>query len=102
MWMAVSRPVMEVHPSPSMVKAMRGSLFTGNNGFGGGIALSPNSIVIDGSGDVWVASATFQPGSGRGVPGVYTWRITELVGIAAPVVTPLAAGVKNNALGSRP
>jgi hypothetical protein len=28
--------------------------------------------------------------------------VTEIVGAGAPVVTPLAVGVKNNTLGSRP
>jgi hypothetical protein len=38
----------------------------------------------------------------RGAPGVITWRITEMIGITAPVVTPIAAGVKLNMLGVRP
>lgn len=42
---------------------------------------------IDGSGNVWWASDT---------------AVSELVGAATPVVTPLATGVKNNTLGSRP
>lgn len=28
--------------------------------------------------------------------------VSELIGAATPVVAPLATGVKNNALGSRP
>ena len=79
-----------------------GVALSGSNGYQSGIALSPNSLVLDGSGDVWVASATFQPSGIRGIPGVYTWRITEVIGVAAPVVTPLAVGVQNNTLGARP
>jgi hypothetical protein len=75
---------------------------SGDNGLGGGVAQFPNSIVIDGSGDVWVANDTLAVSPVRGVPSVYTWRITELIGVAAPVVTPLAAAVKSNAQGSRP
>ena len=67
----------------------------------GGVANSPQEIVIDGSGDVWVANDTYQGGM-RGVTGVYTWRITEMIGVAAPVVTPLSAGVQSDTLGSRP
>ena len=48
---------------------------------------TPVSIAIDGSGNVWLSSSN---------------TVSELVGVATPVVTPLAAGVKNNALGSRP
>jgi hypothetical protein len=79
-----------------------GEILSGSNGYGGGIASYPQYLVIDGSGDVWVSSATFTPSGVRGVPGVYTFKITELVGVAAPVVTPIAAGVKLNMLGARP
>ncbi len=79
-----------------------GVTLSGSNGYGGGIAPAAQYLVIDGSGDVWVSSATFTPSGVRGVPGVYAFRITELVGVAAPVVTPIAAGVKLNMLGARP
>jgi hypothetical protein len=48
-----------------------------------------NSIAVDGSGNVWAANYL---GS----------SVTEFVGLAAPVVTPIAAGVANNTLGTRP
>jgi hypothetical protein len=79
-----------------------GEILSGSNGYGGGIALGPQYLVIDGSGDVWVSTYNFTPSNMRGVPGVYTFKITELVGVAAPVVTPIAAGVKLNMLGARP
>src|SRR5665213_673577 len=52
---------------------------------------SPYGIAIDPSGNVWLTRT-----------GNLTDDIYEIVGAAAPVVTPLAAGVKNNMLGSRP
>jgi hypothetical protein len=79
-----------------------GVTLSGSGGYAGGIALGPTYMVIDGSGDIWVSSATFTPSGVRGVPGVITWRITEMIGVAAPVVTPIAAGVKLNMLGARP
>jgi hypothetical protein len=79
-----------------------GETLSGSNGYGGGIASYPQYLVIDGSGDVWVSSATYIPSGVRGVPGVYNFKITELIGVAAPVVTPIAAGVKLNMLGARP
>jgi hypothetical protein len=79
-----------------------GETISGSDGYGGGIASYPQYLVIDGSGDVWVSSATYIPSGVRGVPGVYTFKITELVGVATPVVTPIAAGVKLNMLGARP
>jgi hypothetical protein len=79
-----------------------GEILSGSNGYGGGIAPGPQFLVIDGSGDVWVSSATYTPPPMRGVAGVYVFRITEMIGVAAPVVTPIAAGVKLNMLGARP
>ena len=56
----------------------------------------PGSIAIDTSGNVWIANA--------GVVATATTpgSITEILGAAVPVVTPIALGVKNNTLGSLP
>jgi hypothetical protein len=54
---------------------------------------NPTDIAVDGSGDLWVTNAAFN-GS--------VDSLVEFVGAAAPVVTPLAAGVKNGTLGMRP
>jgi hypothetical protein len=75
---------------------------SGADKYPNGIAESPGNIVVDGSGDVWVSSARLIPSTERGVPSTYTYTITELIGVAAPVVTPLAAGVQRNMLGARP
>jgi sugar lactone lactonase YvrE len=67
-----------------------GSILSGANGYGynaGSIDL-PDAIAVDGSGNVWI--------------GNLAGGITELVGAATPVVTPLAVGVENNALGTQP
>jgi hypothetical protein len=56
--------------------------------FGGGM-YGLFGLALDGSGNVWVCSNLNS-------------RLIELVGGAAPVVTPIVAGVKNNALGTRP
>jgi hypothetical protein len=48
-----------------------------------------DAIAIDGAGNVWTTNA-------------YVNQVTELVGAAVPVVTPLSAGVKNHSLGARP
>ncbi|MGD0888468.1 MAG: PKD domain-containing protein [Acidobacteriaceae bacterium] len=66
-----------------------GAVLTGATGYtGGGSLESSSSIAIDGSGDIWITNL------GNSV--------TELIGAATPVVTPIAAGVKNNKLGARP
>ena len=45
------------------------------------------SVTVDGSGNVWAPNST---------------SVTEYIGAAVPVVTPLVAGVINNTLGTRP
>ncbi len=63
-----------------------------------GVALSPtfgfplgshflNAMAVDGSGDVWISGDT---------------AILESIGAATPVVTPLAAGVANHTVATRP
>ena len=46
-----------------------------------------NSIAVDGSGNVWVPTDT---------------AVAVFIGAATPVVTPIATGVKNDTLGTRP
>lgn len=63
---------------------------TGDNGYVSAGLLFPYGIAIDGSGNVWVASDnTAGP-------------LTEFVGAAAPVVTPISAGVAYKQLGTKP
>ena len=58
------------------------------------LPLTPNGIAVDGSGNVWVAGTS----NTTTLPNY----VTEIVGIAAPAVTPLAAGLTNNTLATRP
>lgn len=65
-----------------------GAAISGANGYTASATLTqPFSLAIDGSGNIWVGT---------------TNGITELIGAATPVITPLSAGVKNNTLGTRP
>jgi PKD repeat protein len=59
---------------------------------GGGLSKAAGIVAVDGSGDVWATS--------QGINGYYS--VTEFIGAGIPVVTPLAVGVKNNTLGTRP
>jgi hypothetical protein len=61
---------------------------TGYEG-GGPFSTEGEGIAVDSSGNVWVANQD-------------TFMLTELVGAAAPVVTPWATAVKNQKLGQRP
>jgi streptogramin lyase len=66
-----------------------GSAISGSSGYTGGGLSSPGGLGIDSSGNVWV-------------PNSSTNEVTEIVGAAAPVVTPLITAVKNSQLGLRP
>ena len=48
----------------------------------------PVGVATDGSGNVWVVMSAN--------------KVVEMVGVAAPVVTPLSLGVKNGTMGTRP
>ncbi len=96
-------PWVPLYFSPFVIELSNsGAILSGSTGYSGGVGIGPANIVIDGSGDVWVSNATYTPSPERGVAGFYTWRITEMIGVAAPVVTPIAAGVQGNMLGARP
>jgi hypothetical protein len=64
--------------------------FYAETGSGNGYIVG--SLAIDGSGDVWTND--FMTTSNN--------NLTEFIGVAAPVVTPLVVALKNNTLGTRP
>ena len=78
---------------PSLAEFSSTGAILSPSGYGGSSSVTINSypygVAIDGSGNVWV--------SYQG-----TNAVAEFVGVGTPVVTPLAAGVKNNMLGTRP
>jgi streptogramin lyase len=67
-----------------------GTAISGSTGYVNLRMFSPYGIAIDGSGNVWVASDD------------NVGPLTEFVGAAAPVVTPLSAGTTYKELGTRP
>jgi hypothetical protein len=67
---------------------------SGAAGYGSSALANPIRVAIDGSGNVWVANL--------GSSTVGTGTITQIVGAAAPVVTPASVAVQNNALDQRP
>jgi streptogramin lyase len=66
-----------------------GTLLSGSTGYLVTGLNNPISLAIDGSGNVWVTNAGNN-------------SLTEVVGAAAPVVSPLSAAVENGKIGSRP
>jgi streptogramin lyase len=67
-----------------------GTAISGANGYVSNGLLEPYGIAIDGSGNIWVASDNT------------SGPLTEFVGVATPVVTPLAAGAAYKELGTKP
>jgi hypothetical protein len=65
-----------------------GVVLSGSAGYRSGDQLSIVGVAVDGSGDVWLTTADN--------------AINKIIGAGTPVVTPLAVGVKNNMLGTRP
>jgi hypothetical protein len=71
-----------------------GKAQSGGSGYGSSVMSAPMRVAIDRSGNVWVANlGTTTPGSGM---------VTQVVGAAAPVVTPASVAIQNNALNQRP
>jgi hypothetical protein len=69
-----------------------GTAITASTGYTSSTLISnttPIGFAVDGSGDLWVTN------NGNS-------SVTEFIGAGVPVVTPLAVGVKNNTLGTRP
>lgn len=67
-----------------------GMAISGANGYVSNALVEPYGIAVDPSGNVWVAS------DNKSGP------LTEFVGAATPVVTPIAAGVAYGELGTKP
>jgi hypothetical protein len=57
-------------------------------------------LAPDSSGNLWVIQELYTGDYSQQTP--YTYYAKEFIGVSAPVVTPLSAGVKNHSLGSRP
>jgi len=88
--------------------AQDGTVLSSTGGYSGGTVIqpdggallggmnNPSGIAIDGAGDIWI-----------GDPGDHNYEeqtsgVYEFIGIAAPVVTPLAAAVAADTIGTRP
>jgi hypothetical protein len=63
-----------------------GTIISGPSGY---VPTGQTAFAIDGSGNLWSENAAGN-------------NLTELIGVATPVVTPYSVGVKNGTLGSRP
>jgi len=66
-----------------------GSAIAPDTGYQGGNINYPLGIAVDGSGNVWAVNSLDS-------------TVTQLIGVAAPVITPLSVGVRDNTLGTKP
>jgi len=66
---------------------------SGAGGYGSAALANPYRLAIDRSGSVWIANLGGSVSAGT---------ITQMVGVAAPVVTPQSLAIQNNALNQRP
>lgn len=67
-----------------------GAAITPSTGYlAGGSISNPQSLAIDSSGNVWIPNFTSN-------------SLTEVVGLAAPVLTPLSAAIAGGKIGQRP
>jgi streptogramin lyase len=74
-----------------------GTNLSGTAGYAAIASTLPDSLAIDGSGNVWYTAQAPPPASSA-TPG----KLIELVGAAVPVATPLPYAVVNSMLGTRP
>lgn len=87
LWIASGSAGPSIFPySPSLANGFNSS----SNGYlsSPSLAAGPLRVAVDGSGNVWVLLANN--------------TVTEYVGVATPVVTPIALGVKNGKLAAKP
>lgn len=89
-WIAGGTSIAEISSTGTILSGSTG--YTGSN--------NVKSILVDSSGNVWTnyVACTYSFLYGYDCSAYYQ----EMVGAGAPVVTPLAVGVKNNTLGTRP
>jgi hypothetical protein len=74
-----------------------GTNLTGAHGYVPLVAtVQPACLTIDGSGNIWWAAGSTDGST------VAAGTLYEIVGAAVPVATPIAYGVKNSMLGTRP
>jgi hypothetical protein len=71
-----------------------GKAQSGAAGYGSSSLANPFRLAIDRSGSVWVTNLSSSTSGST--------AITQFVGVAAPVVTPLSLAIQNNALNQRP
>jgi PKD repeat protein len=94
-WVATISGIMELSST--------GTILSGINGYGSSSSIYPNDLAIDGSGNVWATTPIALSSA------ISNNSVTEYIGTATPVITPIAAGLPatptvdgSSKLGTRP
>ncbi len=66
-----------------------GNPLSPSTGLAGTFLNGPQAIAVDGSGNVWIGDTNSS-------------YVTQLIGVAVPVITPLATAISQNKMGTRP
>jgi len=93
------------NPGSLIQLANDGTVLSPNDGFVGTGVINagpqvPGGIAIDGSGNVWITG--YAVADANGTSATTGNVVAEVIGIAAPVVTPMSVAVTANKLGTRP
>jgi hypothetical protein len=80
----VANAGMSANSIPPNLTLLNGGIYYINPDFSNG----PSSVAVDNAGNIWVLLGNN--------------TVTEYVGLAAPVVTPLSAGIESGKLGAEP
>jgi sugar lactone lactonase YvrE len=105
-WVATYNDGSATAPGALLEYSSVGAIISPTTGYGANGTLPPSpgfpgAMAVDRSGNLWLAGNTPVPSSPSGGTQAAGY-VTELIGIAAPVVTPITVAATNNALGARP
>ncbi len=102
-WLNTQAAVSSANPGAVLRYSSAGALISPSTGYtaNGAVVTSgdvPEGLAVDGSGNLWVTGYIFDANY-NAQPNAY---VTELIGIAGPVVTPIVVAAAGGTLGTRP
>jgi streptogramin lyase len=102
-WISAYHANIPAAPGSLLEFSSSGALLSPTSGFSAGATIEsspgfPQGLAGDGSGNLWLCGVS-ESSSNTPQSAAY---VTEIIGIAAPVVTPVAAAAASGMLGTRP
>lgn len=80
----------------SELNGLTGGPLSPTNGYQGGSLAAPVAMALDASGNIWLANQSPVTTSGLAI------TVSEFIGLASPVIAPLAQALQQQQLGQRP